>query len=198
MSTFLLIIRDGRDEYHERSIQSARWALPAFEHEIVIDDRDHSLGFAGAIQAGWEQALATDCEYIFHLEADFIFNARPPVDAMRKILDGNPDLAQVVLKRQAWNVAEIEAGGIIEQHPEDYATVEAAGQSWTEHDRFFSTNPSIYPRAIAEIGWPQVPQSEGIFTQTLRDHGYRFAFFGAPNWPPFVAHIGADRRGRGY
>lgn len=206
MSWALLVIRDGRDEYHERSIASAEWALPTPDQTIVVDDADHSLGFAGAIQKGWDQV---ETDWVFHLEADFIFNCRPPLDTMRWLVESSVmhrgseaiyegSLAQVALKRQAWSPAEIEAGGIIEQHPADFNEVTFGGTPWTEHRRFFTTNPCLYPRRIVDRGWPQVSESEGHFTHQLLADGYRFAFLGGRCWPPYVTHIGEHRAGKGY
>lgn len=214
MTVCLLTIGDGRDEYHDRSIESAFAHLPiSLITDIVgVDDRAHELGFAGAIQQGWDKALATGADWIFHLEADFTFNQPVPLARMIAVLEHRPYLAQIVLKRQAWNEQERAAGGIIEQHPGDYEDrcelIPTSGpawnaperrEHWVQHRRFFSTNPCVYPARIARLGWPQVPQSEGMFThKLLKDPHLRFAFWGARNDGPLVHHIGDERAGRGY
>lgn len=198
MSTCLLVIGDGRDEVHERSWQSARENLPPFDHKVIVDDSDHSLGFAGAIRQGWEQVLETGAEWCFHLEADFTFNAPVPVDAMRDLLERRPRLAQIALKRQPVNAQECAAGGIVERHAQDFTEHSAGAVHWTEHRRFWTTNPSLYSTRYCRMGWPQEPESEGKFThKLLADPLLRFAFWGRKYDPPMVEHIG-ERCGVGY
>lgn len=196
MSVCLLLISDGRDEYLQRTLLSAAEHLPAFDQLVHVEDRGHELGFAGAIQHGWEQVKA---DWVFHLEADFTFTERVDLNRMKTILVARPYLAQLVLKRQPWNPDETAAGGIIEQHPDDYTEVNAYAGTWTEHRRFWSTNPSLYSTRFCRLGWPQVPQSEGIFThRLLKDPHLRFAFWGGKTDPPRVTHIGDVRAGTGY
>ena len=198
MSTCLLIIGDGRDDVHERSWQSAKANLPRFDHNLVVDDRDHKLGFAGAIQHGWDQVLDTGAEWVFHLEADFIFREPVPIGAMIAILEGNPDIAQVALKRQPVNEEECAAGGIVECHPDDFEERKWAAWWITTHRRFFTTNPSLYSTRLCRMRWPQEPESEGLFThKLLADPLLRFAFWGRKYDTPMVEHIGV-RCGVGY
>lgn len=194
----LLMIGDGRDVYHDESLASAQAMLPfdSFEQVITIDDREHRLGFAGAIQAAWDQVRT---EYVFHLELDFTFNERVPVQEMLWLLRRHPHVAQVALKRQPWNDEERAAGGIVELHPDDFSERYDGIDVWTEHRRFFTTNPSIYSSRLCRIGWPQEPQSEGMFThKLLADPLLRFAFWGGKHDPPTVTHIGEERVGCGY
>lgn len=196
MTCCLLLITDGREDYFEQTMRSAREALPVFDQRIVVDDHGHELGFAGAIQHGWEQV---DTDYVFHLEADFIFNQAIPVERMIALLERQPYLAQVALKRQPWNEEEHRAGGIVELHPNDFLQRHDEKATWTEHRRFWTTNPSVYPARWCRTGWPQEPQSEGVFTHRLiRDPLLRFAFWGGKYDPPLVHHIGVTRAGRGY
>ena len=197
MSTIcLLLISDGRDPELQRTLASAKEMLPKLDQLVHIDDRAHRLGFAGAIQAGWEQ-VQTD--YVFHLEQDFVLNQPVPVHRMLGVLERHEHLAQLVLKRQAWNAEERAAGGIVELHPDDFAQRTDRGDIWTEHRRFWSTNPSLYAAGFCAQGWPQVEHSEGIFThRLLADPDLRFAFWGAKHDPPLVTHIGDTRAGRGY
>lgn len=196
MTVCLLLISDGRDEYLERTIASAQEMLPTFDQLVTIDDSAHELGFAGAIQAGWRE-VATD--YVLHLEQDFTFNAPVPVGRMVRLLERHPHLAQVALKRQPWNAAERAAGGIVELHPDDFVERYDDGAVWTEHRRFFTTNPSVYPSRLCELGWPQIHESEGIFTHRLLENpDLRFAFWGGKFDAPLVTHIGETRAGVGY
>ena len=199
LSVCLLLISDGRQQYLDRTIISTRENLPGFEQMVHIRDDDHQLGFDGAIREGWRQALDTGCEYVLHLEADFTFNQPVPVDRIIGVLERNPYLAQIVLKRQAWNQGEIAAGGIVEEHPDDFTQRTEHGDIWTEHRRFFSTNPSFYPVGLCAQGWPAGANSEGRFTaRLLEDPDLRFAFWGGKFDAPLVEHIGVHRAGQGY
>lgn len=195
MSISLIVISDGRP-CHAKSLVSAFCKLTCeFDEVIHVDDVDHRLGFAGAIQAAWDQV---ETDWIFHLEADFILKEPVPINDMIGVLQRNPYLAQLVLKRQPWNEEEKRAGGIIEQHPFDYLERTDGLHTWTEHRKFFSTNPGLYSSKLTEYGWPQLPQSEGLFThQLLRDSMIHFAFWGGKHDPPLVEHIG-ERTGVGY
>lgn len=203
MSVCLLIIDDGREDYLARSVESASEMLPEVGHKVIVDDAEHSLGFAGAVQEGWNRVLETGADWVFHLESDFVFNQPVPLARMQCLLDvadqpGHNRLAQVSLKRQPWNQREKAAGGIVEADLDDFSWRSNGMDDWTEHRRYFTTNPSLYRAALCERGWPQVPESEGVFTHQLLADGYRFAIWGKPLAPPMVEHIGRERAGKGY
>lgn len=197
--TCVLTIRDGRDEVHDRSLNSLMTMYPGEpEHHVVIDDKDHELGFAGAIQKGWEEILNRDADFVFHHEADFLFNEPIALHQMISALKAKPSLVQMALKRQPVNAEEAAAGGIIEAHPEDFHQVTHAGLVWTEHRKFFTTNPSVYPANLCALGWPDPPEAEGHFWLRLaEDPSVRAALWGAKTDPPKVEHIG-ERIGWGY
>ena len=198
MTVCLLVIHDGRHDYLERTIESANEHLPmdVFDQVLTVDDSTHELGFAGAVQAGWQQV---ETDWVFHLEGDFTFNEPVFLDRMIRLLKDRPYLAQVALKRQPWNPEEKAAGGIVELHPEDFIERSDGLVNWTEHRRFFTTNPSVYSSRLCRIGWPQEPQSEGVFThKLLTDPMLRFAFWGGKFDAPHVHHIGDERQGTGY
>lgn len=197
MTTCLLLISDGREDYLRQTQASAAVNLPDFDHVVHIDDTHHTLGFAGAIQAGWD-LLPNDCDHVFHLEADFTFNRPVPLDDMISVLRGNPHLTQLALLRQPWNRAEQLAGGVWQQHPDSYTHCGLGDCRWLEHGRHFTTNPCVYPKWVAERGWPQCNQSEGHFGLQLfaEDSTRRSAYWGqGEEW---VRHIGENRAGHGY
>jgi hypothetical protein len=198
--TALLLISDGRNDYLEETVASAVRHLPdeVLATLIQVDDAAHHLGFAGAIQEGWSRVLATDADYVLHLEQDFTFRRDVPVDAMLDVLARHPHLVQIALLRQPWNPQERRAGGIVQQHPDAYQQVTAGGVAWLEHRRCFTTNPCLYPRWIAERGWPDGPESEGRFSIDLfaADPARRAAYWGrGEEW---VTHLGDARAGWGY
>lgn len=213
----LLVITDGRDRCLTRTLNSAVEALPTFDHYVMVNDSLDAVfgewlganwpmfdilhpttkrGFGGAIQAGWD--AIPPCDYVFHLEDDFVFNQPVDLDRFVELLELNPALAQVALKRQPWNAEERAAGGIVEQHPFDFEDHELGALHWTEHRRFFTTNPSLYPYELTRRGWPQCEHSEGVFTHQLLEDGLRFAYWGKRFDPPRVHHIGDERVGHGY
>jgi hypothetical protein len=196
----LLLISDGRQHYLDQALRSIEVNFPQFDEVVHIDDSAHELGFGGAIQAGWDRALATGADHVFHVEQDFIFNAPIPLDEMVALLEREPHLAQIQLKRQPWNAAERAAGGIVETRPDDFVERRDGFAVWTEHRAWWTTNPSVYSTAVCELGWPQVPQSEGVFTHQLLNAAadLQFALWGGKFDPPLVTHIGQERAGLGY
>lgn len=181
---------------------SALVNLPSPERVVIVDDRTHELGFAGAIQYGWDQILHSDAEWIFHLEADFTFNRPVPLEAMSMIAR-DEHVAQVALKRQPWNQQEKAAGGIVELDPESFEECrrhwEYGPAKYTAHRKFFTTNPSLYRRDIAERSWPQEANSEGLFgIELFKDPAVVSTFWGGKFDAPMVEHIGESRAGRGY
>ena len=205
MKFTLLVITDGRDEYCIRSLASALENLPSPERVVLVDDRTHELGFAGAVQHGWNQILATDTEWVFHLEADFLFNGPVDLEAMAE-LAADEHVCQVALKRQPWNEQEKKAGGIVELDTDSFEEGEVRHRyrpyvlgSYTAHRKCFTTNPCLYRRDIAERGWPQVPKSEGMFSLGLfSDPAIVSTFWGGKFDAPAVTHIGDERQGTGY
>lgn len=211
---------DGREKYIKRSIPSALANLVGpITHRVIHDDSGdpkyreflktnfptfdiigHSSGrqgFGGAIKYSWETLRCYyHNDFVFHLEDDFVFNESINLKHMINILNDNPYLAQVALKRQPWNQQEADAGGIIEQHPEDYEQK----TFWVEHRRFITTNPCLYSYKLIEREWPNIPNSEGMFSIKLfnSDSNIKSSFYGLRNDPPRVHHIGNDRIGIGY
>lgn len=197
MTVCLLTIGDGRDDYERRSWASLREMLPDVDHIVRVDDRDHRLGFSGAIRKGWRLALDTGCTHLFHAELDFIYLRPVPLAKMIAALDAHPYLVQMALLRGPVNAAERAAGGVIEQNPDDYKTVHWWHLTWREHHRHVTTNPCVWPRWVLERGWPRRTHSEGHFGIDLfaEDPERRAAY-----WDTRVAvqHIGDIRTGVGY
>lgn len=198
MTIALLMIADGREEYHTTSIESAWEHLPEFDHYVHVNDADHALGFGGAIREGWRRVLDTDAEYVFHLELDFRFDRAVPVEDMVGVLRHNPHLAQMALLRQPVNEQEQAAGSLHSLIRDQLTPNCSPAFCWLEHTRNFTTNPSVYPRWVMTRGWPDETESEGKFgIYLLRDvPGVRFAYWGiGEEW---CTHIGHHRTGTGY
>lgn len=226
MSTAVICITDGRWQCLERTIASFDETVvgDVVERYIYVDTNVESYreqvsdafggtwrvfwhpkgrqGFAGAIHYAWKEVLArTRCDWMFHLEDDFAF-VRPVLLAeLQNVLCENPTVAQMALRRQPWNPAEVEAGGVVQLHPEAYKLHRGVGRepSWLEHELFWTTNPSLFRTSLADhYHWPIVQHSEGMFTRTLLDDGWRFGYWGGFYEDPHVEHIGTERVGNGY
>lgn len=189
----VVIVSDRADLYLPDCLRSLADAWPYHPAPIIVDDRLHRLGMAGAVRQGWEQALARGADFVLHVEEDFRFSQPIPIDKLQFVLERCPDLAQVVLKRQPWNEQEKAAGGIIEANPDAYVEHRAFGRNvvWSEHWQIFSLNPCLIPRRVLELGWPDGNEAE--FTKRCVDEGLHFAFYGAKADPPLVEHVGHQR-----
>jgi hypothetical protein len=165
----------------------------------VIDDSAHELGMAGAVRAAWDWALWSDCDYLLHVEEDFEFYDLPLL-GMREVLERNPHLASVTLKRDPWSHIELMAGGQMETAPHLYTQHERHGMQWVEHEWLFSLNPTLIPRRTLELGVPEenVRGFEAEMRERCLDAGLRFAYYGHRDDPPRCVHRGVQRATDGW
>lgn len=226
----LLVVTDGRDEYLDRCVASLveRVGGPINERWMFDDTGDdlyrsrlaerypmfrhinggYRRGFGGAINRAWTTlSERSRVDWVFHVEADFVFTVDVDLDEMIGVLAARAALVQMALRRQPWNDDEQAAGGVVEQHPAAYEDCsDGRGRAWLEHRLFFTTNPCLYRRSLCSMGWPLVPQSEGQFTHFLMREGspdasgadVRFGLWGSRDSGTWVEHIGRDRSGVGY
>lgn len=223
MNSVLLVMTDGRRDCIEQTIASARtnihgdisrrvihddsgdpayrmW-LGAWFGDFEIVSTGQRSGFGGAIQSAWRylRCFPGNERFVVHLEDDFTFNHPVDLLPMVRVLNENPHVVQLALRRQPWNADERAAGGIVEQHPGDYDDVFDGRQHWLEHRRFFTTNPCVYRMALTSKVWPNGSHSEGVFThELLANPDIRFGFWGARDSGEWVTHIGTERAGVGY
>ncbi len=176
------------------------WLAAEFPTFTLIGPPNGRSGFGGAIASAWSWLLdGTSAHYVFHLEDDFTFNRPVEVIDMAEVLDNNPHVAQVALRRQPWNDREKAAGGVVEADPAAYRDVHQGGFDWLEHRLFFTTNPSLYRSRLCKRGWPIGERSEGFFAADLfRDPAITCAYWGARESGEWVHHIGERRIGVGY
>lgn len=205
----LLTIGDGRDDLLAATLDSLAHALDrepgdvlgAFTCHVHVDDRRHRLGFCGAIAEGWRRLRELDgWEYVLHVEEDWRFTRALNLDAMGYLLECQPDLVQIALRRNPVAPAELAAGGVVELWPEQYADRALGELRWLEHVLFFTTNPSLYRRDLLGYTWPSSAPGgcEAQFGERLKADGWRFAYWGERSDPPWVEHTGTIRTGRGY
>lgn len=224
----LVVMTDGRGQYIQLAIPSLELLGGDISRRIIHDDSGdpdyrrwlastfpgweitatgERQGFAGAYHAvrKWLHA-ATDEPFIFSTEDDFILQHPIDLAPFAYILNGNPYLTQLAVKRQPCNPAEEAAGGFMELRPDAYLDRDAGFCRWTEHRLFWTTNPHLTHRDTLAVDWPEVPESEGMFThQLLRDglgdvdgEDIRFGYIGHRQDPPLALHIGVKRAGTGY
>ena len=135
---------------------------------MEVDDSDHELGFAGAIAEGWRRVLETDADWVFHLEADFIFQRPVPLDRMiagaETAPGARPGGAQAPAVERAERLPAVSSRSArrLPQRVE-------GGDIWTEHRVVFTDEPELYPAALCRQPWPQEPKSEGVLTQAVED-----------------------------
>lgn len=221
----LLVMTDGRKRYIKETIAAAdspvRLFGPVSRRLIHDDSGDESYarwlhreygdrwdiystgrrsGFGGAIISAWEQLQNYNNEWVFHLEDDFIIQELIPLSEITTIMDRNPHIVQMALRRQPWNDSEKAAGGIIEQDPDSYVERDNGLYTWLEHRKFFTTNPSLYRKSLTEeYSWPVGVNSEGKFgIELFSNSELRSAYWGSRESKPKCFHIGDYRNGAGY
>lgn len=211
---------DGRRGYIHKTISSATSRLngPIIEKWMHDDsgDKDNRIwlqeqfpdfiqigggprkGFGGAYSFAWKTLAAqSNADFIFNLEDDFTFNREIPLQDMIQVLEENPNVYQMALRRQAWSSEELRAGGVIEKTPDAFHQQEG----WISHKLFFTTNPSLYRKSLIETHtYPDVKDSEGHFSLSLLDSdpNAQFGYWGQKTDAPWVQHIGAQRKGNIY
>lgn len=216
----LMVMTDGRRDYIHQTINSAMSQLkgPITEFWMHDDSGDEGnrqwlktnfptftqigegsrKGFGGAYSFAWKTlAIQSEASYIFGLEDDFTFNREVLLEDMVRILEENPNVYQMALRRQAWSSAEIQAGGVIELWPESFHQKEG----WISHRLFFTTNPNLYRRSLIETReYPNVKDSEGHFSQSIitTDPDAQFGYWGLKTDDPWVTHTGIRRKGSIY
>ncbi len=190
----LAFISDRGDMYlpecRKAFTRNVGWAFTA---TTVIDDQQHRLGMAGAVNAAWSWAIENDVDYLLHVEEDMHFTRTVDVQRLVDILDLNAELAEVTLVRQPWSQEEALAGGVAKKlgaipHSCD---CEDPPLRWSTQDYIFSLNPSLIPRRILELGWPAGNEAE--MTSILLDRGYEFGLYGHPEDAPVIEHVGHVR-----
>lgn len=225
MSTTLLIMTDGRKMFIEPTLAAsnvqnkligpitrklihddsgdaeyAEWLNAKYGDEYEIFSTGRRSGFGGAIISAWKQLQNDDNEWVFHLEDDFVFQEVVPLVEMMTVMDQNPHLVQMALRRQAWNEQEKAAGGIVEQDPDSYTERDNGIHRWLEHTKFFTTNPSLYRKSLTvEHPWPTGNNSEGMYGISLFSDGiHKSGYWGEKASAPKCLHIGEFRNGDGY
>lgn len=215
-ATIVVYVTNGRADCLARAVPSFTEALdgPIVRTVIVDDSGDPHYqawirltfpgidlvttprrGFDAAYQTVWRTVAEYGHPWTFVIEDDF--EATRPIDltAMQAAMNERPELVQMALRRQAWFPAEIEAGGVVEQHPDDYTDT----PTHLEHRRFITTNPALWRRSfITHHDWPKGSHSESRFASSVfREPDLVAGYWGQRSDEPWVIHDG-ERIGSGY
>ena len=218
----MLVMTDGRKHYLHQAAETfgrlhghitagvihddsgdpdyAAWLRDTFDGWTVVSTGARS-GFAGAYRSAWSW-LRANCrtDWVFSTEDDFMFDRDVDLSAMASVMLLRP-MAQMALLRQPWNRDEKAAGGIVEQHPDDYADRTDGTHHWLSHRRFYTTNPHLTRlRFIKAHDWPEGTNSEGRFGVDLfaAEPLTTCGFWGRRTDGPWVRHIGDERAGTVY
>lgn len=218
----LLVMTDGRKQFIEPTLERTnmlsgyisrklihddsgdesyrKWLLRRYGKEYEIYSTGRRSGFGGAIISAWNQLQNDNNDWVFHLEDDFVMSNLVPLSEMITVMNRNPHIVQMALRRQPWNEVEKAAGGIVEADPDSYEEKTNGIHTWLEHRKFFTTNPSLYRKSLTvEHPWPVGLNSEGKFgIELFKDADKRSAFWGHKGEEPRCWHIGEFRNGAGY
>lgn len=180
----------------------AAWLAATFGGGYQLVTTPARSGFGGAIRSAWQAvAGAVTEQWVFATEDDFLFTRPVDLGDLAAVLEPRPLLAQMALRRQAWNDAERAAGGVVEANPAAFTDhTDSDGRAWLEHQAFWTTNPSLHRTDMCRLSWPTGEHSEGRFTRYLLDRqpDVRFGYWGARGSGEWIHHIGVERAGYGY
>lgn len=215
----LVLTTHGPAPHLDDTLQSFyRWVSPAPVFRYAVVDGHGSLsppirgqteawtvlqahdqyGFCKTVQSAWGRAAAMcadhDLDYVFWLENDFRFLRPIDLTQAALTLSENPKVAQMSFLRQPVNEREIAAGGVLDALPPD---MYVRRQGWVDQTAYFTTNPSLIPASVLELGFPDGPECEGKMGVRLRDAGYTFGVWG--DGSTWVEHMGErSHEGKGY
>jgi len=191
-----VIVDDSGDPYYRA------WLAAEFPDALVTAVSGEPAGYWRAMRTVWQIARGSGAGAAWMHEDDFVMTADVDVTCLARVLDEQPHLTQIALKRQPWFTNEIGEGGLIE-------ALEAQGQvftertdgrhHWIEHRACFTGNPSLIPARTYTRRWPEGAWSESRFgAQLFAVPDARGAYWGRRSDPPRVEHIGHERVGTEY
>lgn len=241
MTKILLgVIGNGRRELLEQTVASAasrlkgeffekvmindapspeynKYLIDKYGDEFTVINHDQNMGLSGSVQSLWMLAQMKQADYIFHLEEDFTFNKNIYVDDLIQILSNDIHIAQIALKRQPCNPAEIEVGGFMEQNPSSYIKhtiwripvyrLNPNRSKWIcgrvakiineidylNHRNFFTLNPCLYPISTTRIGWEKGWGEKEFGERLFSNELIKCSYLGKIEDAPLVEHIGNYR-----
>lgn len=157
-----------------------------------------SQGYATAMRRCQQVEMGSGQPWVLHVEDDVLLNGPLDVREMQRVMERNPDLAQLSLKRQPVHEEELEVGDMLKwRRPESFDLRDGV----VAHRAFWAATISLTRRRfLAEHPWPMEGDSERRFGNRLFRQNPRLwaGVLGALDDPPRITHIGKVRAGHGY
>jgi hypothetical protein len=189
--TAKVLIDDSGDEIY------SQYLLDVYGDKYSIISHPENKGLSGSIRTLWSLAKDLNVDYVFHLEGDFTFNEKIDIYNLHKIFGVEQHLAQIALKRQPVNLEEAKFNGFMNMDPSAYQDkfIPEINYYWVEHRKFFTLNPSLYPKWVIELGWENGWGEKEFTDRLLADSLVKCGFYGEKSDNPRVHHIGDFRAG---
>lgn len=220
----MTVLTDGRQHYLEKTLPTwleaygdkvittivddsgntgyRHWLIETFPNCVVTSVGKDRCGYAAAMRRVFEVVLYNESDYNLHVEDDFILHSPPDLDKVCSVLESFEDLSQISFMRQPWYNNEIEHGGVVEALEAQGARVfqqkVTNGLPWVRHNAYWTANPNVFPRWVAQRHWPDAPWCEMKFSQELRRDRKISGIWGERNNWVCVEHIGEVRNGTDY
>lgn len=194
--TAVCVIDDSGDEWYRRYLEDF---LPeAFPEGCYLISHPIRRGFCETVADAWELAGSPGVEWVYWLEDDFLHKRPVELRDLAYVMERQPQVAQMGLYRNPVSPEEKEAGGYLRLHADAYERRGSGNSAWFETRRNWTTNPSLFPRAIpAAYPWPMIDHCEGLFGFELREARPETTFGIWGVGEPWVEHVG-ERAGAGY
>lgn len=157
-----------------------------------------SRGYAHAMRRAQHYEMASGQPWVAHFEDDILLNGPLDLREMQRVMEENPDLAQLSLKRQAVHPEELEIDDMLGWRPPESFDVR---DGVVAHRSFWAATVSLTRRRfLAEHPWPLEGDSERRFGNRLfRENRRVYAgILGGLGDQPRITHIGHERAGVGY
>jgi len=157
-----------------------------------------SEGYATAMRRCQHHEMASGQAFVAHCEDDVLLNGPLDLREMQRVMEENPDLAQLSLKRQPVHPEELAVDDMLAWRP-DGTFEERSG--CVAHRAFWAATVSLTRRRfLAEHPWPLEGDSERRFGNRLfrQNPGVYAGILGGVDDPPRITHIGKVRAGHGY
>ena len=124
-----------------------------------------SEGYATAMRRCQHLEIASGQPWVLHAEDDMLLNGPLDLKEMQRLMAGNPDLAQLSLKRQPWHPEEVEAGDMLGWRAPDCFEQR---RGVVAHRSFWAATMFLTLRCfLAEHPWPLEEDSERRFGNRL-------------------------------
>lgn len=210
MKLAVLVCGDGRREYLAQSLLAIRDNVlhPINARLMINDEADPAycayldttypewkivhtgrVGMAGAVQAGFDLALAHDPDCVLWVEDDMVLTRQLPLREAAQVLDERQHFAQILFKREA--VPGDGADDQLQALMDRSSVPMQFSQRYVVQDYIFSLNPCLIPKRILELGYDT--DNEAGMTKKLLDKGFVFGVWGHVGDEPYARHIGTTR-----